>query len=128
MTPEIEQAIAEIKQAFPEHPVDIEAEPNGGAYIIVNNMLIGEQYVPSTSWVGFVITFQYPHADVYPHFIDGGLRRVDGGLIKGNGLSASNSWRDRPAIQVSRRSKRLNPAIDTAATKLTKVISWLRSQ
>ncbi|MDZ7961897.1 MAG: hypothetical protein RMY34_29145 [Aulosira sp. DedQUE10] len=27
MTPEIEQAIAEIKQAFPEHPVDVEAEP-----------------------------------------------------------------------------------------------------
>jgi hypothetical protein len=26
MTPEVEQAIAEIKQAFPEHPVDIEAE------------------------------------------------------------------------------------------------------
>ncbi|MDZ8091601.1 MAG: hypothetical protein RMZ42_06635 [Nostoc sp. DedQUE05] len=128
MTPEVKQAIAEIKQAFPEHPVDIEAESNGGAYIIVNNVLIGEQYIPSTSWVGFVITFQYPHADVYPHFIDGGLRRVDGGLIKGDGLSGPNPWRNRPAIQVSRRSKRLNPAIDTAATKLTKVISWLRSR
>lgn len=33
MTPEVEQAIAEIKQAFPEHPLDVEAEAQGGAYV-----------------------------------------------------------------------------------------------
>ncbi|MBD2166419.1 hypothetical protein H6G04_18650 [Calothrix membranacea FACHB-236] len=128
MTPEIEQAIAEIQIAFPEHPIGVEAESQGGAYVIVNNLLIGEQYLPSTSWVGFLITFQYPHADVYPHFIDGQLRRVDGSLIQGNGLSGSMTWQERQAIQVSRRSNRLNPAIDTAATKLAKVLTWLRNQ
>jgi hypothetical protein len=126
MTPEIEQAIAEIKLAFPEHTINVEAEAQGGAYVIVNNLLIGEQYVPSTSWIGFLITFQYPHADVYPHFIDGELRRVDG-VVQGAGLSKT-TWRNRPVIQVSRRSNRLNPAIDTAATKLTKVLTWLRNQ
>jgi hypothetical protein len=128
MTPEVEQAIAEIKEAFPNHPVDVEPETQGGAYITVHNLQIGEQYVPSTSWIGFQITFQYPHADVYPHFIDAGLRRVDGRPITGDGLSGSHTWQNRPAIQVSRRSQRLNPAIDTAATKLAKVISWLKTQ
>lgn len=128
MTPEVEQAIAEIQLAFPEHPIEVEAESQGGAYVIVNNLFIGEQYLPSTSWVGFLMTFQYPHADVYPHFIDGQLRRADGSLIQGNGLSGSITWQDRQAIQVSRRSNRLNSAIDTAATKLAKVLTWLRNQ
>jgi len=128
MTPEVEQAITQIKEAFPNHPVDVEPEGQGGAYITVNNVQIGEQYMPSTSWIGFLITFQYPHADVYPHFIDGGIRRVNGGLINGNGFSAPSNWQNRSAIQISRRSNRLNPAIDTAATKLAKVISWLKTQ
>ncbi|MBD2302324.1 hypothetical protein [Nostoc sp. FACHB-190] len=126
MTPEIEQAIAEIQQAFPGHSVEVEAEAQGGANVIVHNLLIGEQYVPSISWVGFAISFQYPYADVYPHYIDPGLRRA-GDLVQGAGFSLA-SWRDRQVIQVSRRSNRWNAAIDTAATKLTKVLTWLRSQ
>lgn len=127
MTPEVQQAIAEIKQAFPEHPLDLEAEAQGGAYVIVNDLLIGEQYVPSTTWVGFVISFQYPYTDVYPHYLDAGLRRIDGS-VQGAGFQYPVNWRDRQVIQVSRRSNRWNPAIDTAATKLNKVLSWLRSQ
>ncbi|WP_017654867.1 E2/UBC family protein [Fortiea contorta] len=126
MTPEIEQAIAEIQIAFPGHCVEVEAEAQGGANVIVHNLMIGEQYVPSTSWVGFAISFQYPYADVYPHYIDAGLRRVNG-LVQGAGFSA-NTWRNQQVIQVSRRSNRWNAAIDTAATKLTKVLTWLRSQ
>lgn len=126
MTPEVEQAIAEIQIAFPGHSVEVEAEAQGGANVIVHNLMIGEQYVPSTSWVGFAISFQYPYADVYPHYIDVGLRRVNG-LVQGAGFSA-NTWRGQQVIQVSRRSHRWNAAIDTAATKLTKVLTWLRSQ
>src|SRR6266849_5171240 len=69
MTPEVEVAIAEIKAA---------SEPQGGAYLIVQNLAIGERYIPNTTWIGFLITFQYPDADVYPHFIRGDLKRADG--------------------------------------------------
>ena len=30
MTPEVEAAIAEIKQAFPEHQIDVDPEEQGG--------------------------------------------------------------------------------------------------
>ncbi len=126
MTPEVEQAIAEIQKAFPGHPVEVEAEGQGGAYVIVHDLLIGERYVPYTSWVGFTISYQYPYADVYPHYLDGELRRVDGHLVQGAGFSPA-TWRNRQVIQVSRRSNRWNAAIDTAATKLSKVLEWLRS-
>lgn len=125
MTPEVQQAIAEIQRAFPAHTVVVEAEVQGGAYVIVNDLLIGEQYVPFTTWVGFTISYQYPYTDIYPHYLDAKLQRVNG-LVQGAGLSLT-TWRNRPVIQVSRRSKRWNAAIDTAATKLTKVLTWLRS-
>ncbi|SRR6266404_1593200 len=127
MTPEVERAIREIETAFDGHKVDFESEPQGGAYVVVHDLFIGERYVPTTTWFGFLITFQYPRADVYPHLVDPELRRADGRPL-GAGFSGPTGWYGRSAIQVSRRSNRLNPAIDTAATKLAKVIEWMKSQ
>lgn len=126
MTPEVEQAIAEIRQAFPEHTVEVQPESQGGAYIIVHNLLIGEQYTPSTSWIGFLLSFQYPYADVYPLFMDSMVHRADG-QAWGTGLSSPVSWNNRNTVQISRRANPWNPAVDTAATKLAKVLAWLRS-
>lgn len=127
MTPEVEVAIKELEQTFPGSRVDIEADADGGASVLVNDLNVGPAYEPESSWVGFQITFQYPRADVYPHFLDGALRRKDGRAL-GEGFSGVTEWRGRPAIQVSRRSNRLNPATDTAATKLAKVLEWVRSK
>lgn len=127
MTPEVEQAIAQIRTTFDGHRVQFEPEPQGGAYVIVDDVFLGDHYVPTTSWVGFLITFQYPRADVYPHFVDPQLRRDDGRAL-GTGFSGPVSWQGRQALQISRRSNHLNPAIDTAATKLAKVIEWVKSQ
>jgi hypothetical protein len=127
MTPEVEQAVEEIRTSFEGHRVDVESEPQGGAYVIVYDLSVGDHYVPATTWFGFLITFQYPRADVYPHFIDAQLQRADG-RAHGAGFSGPTQWRDRQAIQISRRSNRLNPAVDTAATKLAKVIEWMKSQ
>ncbi|MGG6242730.1 E2/UBC family protein [Nodosilinea sp. AN01ver1] len=126
MKPDIANAIAELKAAFPRHQVEVTPDARGGASVIVHGLSIGQQYIPSTSWVGFTLVGQYPHADVYPHFMDEGVRFANGEGWKA-GLSAGK-WAGRSAIQISRRSKRWNPAVDTAATKLVKVLEWLRSQ
>jgi hypothetical protein len=34
-------------------------------------------------------------------------------------------WRERQVTQISRRSNRWDPAVDTAAAKLAKVLQWL---
>jgi len=127
MKPAVELAIQEIKAAFPHHPLEVTPEKQGGAYVIVKNLPIGEQYIPTVSWVGFLISFQYPDADVYPHFINGNIKYANGSKLS-QGFSGPIKWQEHPAIQVSRRLKRLNPAVDTAAIKLTKVLSWLRRQ
>ncbi len=130
MTAAIQQAIQEIRSAFPEHKVDVEADMEGGAYVKVHDLPVGDQYEPSVSWLAFRITFQYPFADVYPHFCIPCLKRKDGRA--GEGFNLNNQWHTpkatEPAILMSRRSNRLNAETDTAALKLAKVLDWIRTR
>jgi hypothetical protein len=125
VTAEVQGAVAEIRSAFPESAVVAEEDGQGGAFIRVESVDIGQKYAPSKTWFGFHITFQYPRADVYPHHMGADVKRVDG-VGFGQGVSAQK-WRDSPSLQISRRSNRLEPTVDTAATKLMKVIAWLKN-
>ncbi len=126
LKPDVDKAIAEIRETFAGKQVDVTEDGQGGARVRVHDMHIGDQYKPSTSWVEFAITFQYPAADVYPHFFVGGVTRVDGGELGGEFQQVD--WNGAPATQLSRRSNRMNQDVDTAAIKLTKVLAWVRSR
>jgi hypothetical protein len=127
MTPEVETAIAEIQRAFPEHPVRTLEDGQGGARVIVEDLPIGDRFDPTTSWVGFPIGFQYPRAQVYPHYVRPDLRRRDGQphtapVHPGQTMPGF----DESALMVSRGSNRWNPATDTALLKLLRVLEWLQ--
>jgi hypothetical protein len=126
MIPEVESAIAEIREAFSSLEIETIPEPQGGAYVVVKDLAIGELFIPNTTWIGFLITFQYPDADVYPHFISGELKRANGQPFPA-GITGPTTWQNRSALQVSRRSNRWAPGVDTAANKLAKVLTWLRT-
>lgn len=123
MTPEVEQAIAELRAAFPDNGIEVEAETQGGAYVTVHDLSLGAQFRPERAWIGFLIPYTYPYSDVYPHFALSTLARDDGEAL-GAGFGSA-TWRDRPVTQLSRRSNRWNPAEDTALLKLQKVLAWL---
>lgn len=124
LTPDVRTAVADIAAAYPQ--VSLEPDGDGGAYVVVEAVPLSQTYQQSQTWVGFHITYAYPRADVYPHFVRSDLCRVDGGAL-GGGTSAGHSFRGRAAVQLSRRSNRLNPAVDTALLKLQKVLRWLNS-
>lgn len=126
MTEEVAAAVEEIRAAFAEAAVTVRGDGDGGALVVVDPVDPGPSFVQDVTWVGFHITFQYPNADVYPHFVREDLSRRDGQPL-GEATSPS-SFDGRPAVQLSRRSNRLNPAADTAALKLLKVLEWLRSR
>lgn len=125
MTPEVAAAIDEIKAAFRDATVTVKDEGDA-AVVVLDPVDLGQPYVQPTTWVGFRITFQYPYSDVYPHFVRSDLARADGQPL-GEGLSVT-TFENRPAVQVSRRSNRLDPTIDTAQIKLQKVLEWLRTR
>jgi hypothetical protein len=126
LTPAVSTAIEEIRQHVRDCPVVVREDGEGGAFVIVENLALGSPYKQESTWCGFHITFQYPYSDVYPHFIRGDLVRVDARPL-GPALTQS-SFERRSAIQISRRSNKLNPATDTALLKLLKVLEWLKSR
>ena len=124
IAPRVVQAIEEIRCTFDRCSVEADPDNSGGTVVVVRDIPMGCPYVQPEVWVGFRITFQYPYADVYPHFTNANLARSDGGSL-GGGFGTAE-FRGQPAIQVSRRSNRLNPDTDTAALKLLKVIRWMK--
>jgi len=126
MTPEVEHAIDEIELAFPGAEVTRADDGEGGAYVFVADVALSKIYRQTETWIGFRITHTYPYADVYPHFVREDLCRADGEPL-GPGMSRG-SFRNRPTIQLSRRSNHLNPARDTALLKLQKVVRWLNNR
>ncbi|GII96852.1 hypothetical protein [Sinosporangium siamense] len=124
---QVADAIEWIRLHVDPSPVTVREDGEGGAFVIVESIALGDAlYHQTESWIGFRITFQYPYADVYPHYVRGDLTRRDASPL-GEAMSVS-SFEGRPAIQISRRSNRLNPVTDTAVIKLVKVIEWLRTR
>jgi hypothetical protein len=124
MTPEVQYAVQEINDAFPSCRLDSLEDGQGGAFVTIHDVpLESALYHQATSWFGFHITHTYPYADVYPHFVRHDLCRKDAKTL-GEGTSIG-SYRGTPAVQISRRTNRLDPALDTALLKLCKVLRWL---
>ena len=126
VTAAVAKAIEETRRTFEECGVEVFPDGSGGAVVVVKGVPMGCPYVQDKVWIGFHITYQYPYADVYPHFTNADLARSGGGGL-GSGFGGA-SFRDSPAIQISRRSNRLNPETDTAALKLLKVVKWMKEQ
>ena len=122
---EIDAAVASVRDHFSGLPVEVVPDGAGGVYVNVSDVYVGDQYTPSTTWLGFQINSAYPHSDVYPHYI-GPVSRTDG---TGHGSAVQTvTWRERPALQLSRRSLRWNPTFDNAALKAAKVLTWFADQ
>jgi hypothetical protein len=128
---DVSRAIDEIQSAFPGVMLNIEPDTEGGAFVKAHEFDLGSQFEPTRSWSAFRITFQYPFADIYPHFFVSTLRRKDGNPL-GEGFHPNNKWQhpggNEPATMVSRRSNRRDAATETAALKLAKVLDWIRSR
>jgi len=128
MKPAVEQAVAELRAAYPGR-VDIEDLGDGGAKVIVRALsLAGSPYVQPDTWCGFTITHAHPYADIYPHFVRPDLSRRDGSGF-GQGFHPDREFYKQKALMLSRRTKVLdneNPL--SAVLKLEKVMKWMISQ
>jgi hypothetical protein len=125
LQPAVQKAIEELRTTFESCEVLVTPDGAGGAHVEIRNLPLGPPYNQENSWFGFHLTYQYPYADVYPHFVRSDLTRRDGAR-HGSGI-AGGSFQGRQATQLSRRSNHWKPGRDTAALKLLKVHQWLMS-
>lgn len=130
LTAEVENAIEELRATFPDSAVTLVEDGSGGAFVKVDPIAIGDRFNIKVSWLGFHLTYQYPEADVYPHFSAPGLTRADGTALEPGDGFQQTQWgpegRLESATQFSRRSARWDASVDTAADKLLRIIAWLR--
>ena len=126
MSPDVKRAVEDLRLHFPGLQIEACPDGDGGAWVVVNDVEIGERFTHRATWVGFRIPFQYPYTDVYPHFVRGDLALTEGGGLPIGMTGCTFPLDNRPAIQVSRRSNRWDAGRDTASIKLAKVIEWLK--
>ena len=126
MNPEVDAAVAELRTKFPGVEVTSQEDGDGGAIVTMFPIDPGPSHIQGETWLKFAINCQYPYSDVYPLFARADLTRVDGSN-HGPGITVG-SFQGEPALQLSRRSNRRDPALDTAARKVARVIEWLQAQ
>ena len=124
MKQDVANAIEELKRAFPSSQVCNREDGSGGAYVIVEDVAIGDRYRPSSTWVGGHITALYPYADIYPLFMGDGVRRVDGVAFEAP-VTPGAQFFDRAALQISRRNNHTQNYPQTAVAKFLKVLHFL---
>lgn len=124
MKAEVGKAIAGLKRAFPFSELTVSEDGEGGARVVVESVAIGARYEPGQSWLGGHIPAQYPYADIYPVFMDAGVRRRDGKAFEAP-ITAGHNFCGRPAIQISRRNNRIQNSGQTAVAKFLKIVDFL---
>lgn len=123
MTAAVAQAIEDLKTRFPDATVTATETGDGGAWVRLDPISLGDAYLQEETWVAFQLTFAYPDADVYPHFIRPDLERRDGKPL-GQGFSVRTFGPTATrAVQISRRSP--ETLRNDATVKLLKVIEWV---
>jgi hypothetical protein len=124
MKSEVSKAIEEIKRQFCAVELSVREDGQGGAYVVLQPVELGPRYAPATTWLGFQIPAQYPYADVYPVFMDGAVRRVDGVAFAAP-VTTGHQFEGRTAIQISRRSAAAQNGSQTVTAKLLKILDFL---
>lgn len=126
MNSNVEQAVGALCTAFPDAAVTVEEDGAGGAYVQIEPVDLGPRFTPGHTWMGGHLPPQLPYADVYPLFIGAEVAHADGRAFSPP-ITPGHNFRGRAALQVSRRTNRLDPATQTAALKFQKVLHWLRN-
>lgn len=126
MIQEVTEAIDRLKVAYASSAVTVAEDGQGGAFVIVETVDLGERYEPRTTWMGGHITPFYPAADIYPMFIDAGVTRTDGKPFEAP-VTQGASFQGRGALQVSRINRQVQHGVQTAVIKFAKVVQFLET-
>ena len=125
VTPPAADAVVGVRRAFLGHPVYAWPDGQRGAFVVIDDLDLGPQWAMATTWLGFVVSYLHPEADCYPHHVRGDLQRADGQRLTPP-FHPGRQFAGRPAVMVSRSSRRREPRLDTPARKALSVLEFVR--
>lgn len=124
MKVEVSRAIEELEKQFSRSSLVVREDGQGGAYVIVESVELGERFQPTSTWLGFHIPAQYPYADIYPVFIGGEVQRANGAAFRAP-VTVGHTFEGRAAIQISRRNAAAQNSSQKAVAKILKVLDFM---
>lgn len=128
----VQTALTAITDRYGVERVRSVPDGQGGVWVEISGVDLGDAYTQATTFALFLLPFNLPNADVYPLYVCHELTRSDGAGL-GEGFSATSvnvpgDPQQRPATQVSRRTRRSDFARQTPLQKVEKVIDWIRTR
>ena len=120
----VAEAIEQIRQQFVRSTILVDPDGSGGARLVIEDVPLGLPYVQSATWLGAHIPAQMPYSDIYPVFVRGDLNRSDSKVLAAP-ITAGHEFMDRPAVQISRRTKNATLTKQNAAMKIQKVLKFM---
>ena len=124
MKTEVATGIEELKRQFEGATFTVREDGQGGAYVVMEPVVIGDRYQPTSTWLGFHLPAQYPYADIYPVFMGSNVVRKDGAGWTVP-VTAGHNFEGRPALQVSRRNGAAQTNMQKASAKILKILDFL---
>jgi hypothetical protein len=124
MKVEVSAGIEELKRQFNNSSFSVREDGQGGAYVLMEPVILGPKFCPAATWIGFQIPAQYPYTDIYPLFIGEELVRADGAAFVAP-VTRGHHFEGRPAIQVSRRNSAAQSGLQRVSAKVLKVLDYL---
>lgn len=127
VTAAVAVAVDGVRRAFSDTTVHAWPDAKGGAFVVIDTAELSPALAPSSSWLGFLISYLHPETDCYPHYVRPDLHRVDGRALQAP-FHNGQTFDGLQAVMVSRRSPGRDPRLDTPARKTLSVLQFIRDQ
>jgi hypothetical protein len=102
-----------------------EPDGEGGAFVVVEEIELGEHWSARTAELAFHLAYNYPASSIYPYYLQPDIVPAGGAFPQ---ALQRVEWRGSPMIQVSLRQENWDPRRDNAVGAVMQTQDWLRSQ
>jgi hypothetical protein len=130
MTDEQADALADVKATFREYQVDHDETPDGGLWVILRQVAIGDGWNRSVIDLAVKLQLTYPTTPPYPFYCEPGLVRTNGHVFSPTSSTSVDIGDGVQRTQISLRittQERFDTVNESLAGRYAAVIDWLRN-
>ena len=130
MTEEQADALADVKATFREYQVDDDETADGGLWVILRQVAIGDGWNYPIVDLAVKLQLTYPTTPPYPFYCQPGLARTNGQVFSPTQTTNVDIGDGVPRSQISLRinnQESFDTENETLSGRFAAVIQWLRN-
>jgi hypothetical protein len=130
MTEEQADALESVRKTFPKHAVDHEETADGGLWVIMREVAIGDGWNRPLIDLAVKLQVTFPTTPPYPFYCEPGLVRANGQVFSPTQSTSIDIGDGVQRTQISLRintQERFDTDNETLGSRFVAVIAWLRN-